>query len=102
MKQYLEQRMYDSPREEENLRTYQVGDLEELSASALYANDEPSNMGKVPLMIQFGKLFYGYVNLNSFEPQNNPIKPLGSCPLKPLFGSKPLLRSGPLKEKNYF
>ncbi len=55
MRQYLEQRMYESIQESENLRVYQVGDLESLSASALYS---PGPSG--------------------------PIKPLGSGPLRPI------------------
>ena len=41
MKQYLEQRMYEPIQESEDLRVYQVGDLESLSASALYTDKLP-------------------------------------------------------------
>ena len=51
MRQYLEQRMYGSVQEsEENLRIYSVGDLESLSASALYIGSGPIKpLGSGPL-----------------------------------------------------
>ncbi len=63
MRQYLEQMMYGASQEpEEDLRVYQVGDLEELSASALYIGSGP--------MKSFG---------------SGPLKFKSSAPLKPTF-----------------
>ena len=51
MRQYLEQRMYEPIKESEDLRVYQVGDLEGLSASALYIGSGPIKpLGSGPLM----------------------------------------------------
>jgi len=51
MRQYLEQRLYEPIQESEDLKVYQVGDLESLSASALYIGSRPLKIGSGPLKI---------------------------------------------------